>query len=167
MVDYKTGQRPKMSNDDLLTGRSIQLALYLLAMKRLGMVGPDAIPYQMGYWALQDTGFKQGVGRSKIEPLDPIWIQSLEQLLDEVLPRLAEGIRSGRFVVENDDPHCTGRCPFRTVCRVGQLRPISELLGKQSPVAHDPTADGGMQGGSFAPGGVVGRKPAERRSDVQ
>ena len=150
VIDYKTGQRPSLKNDDLISGRSIQLALYLLAIKRLGLVTPDAVPYQMGFWALNDTGFKPGMGRSKFEPLDTAVIQSLEILLDDLLPRLAEGIRSGSFVVENNDPNCTGRCMYRTVCRVKQLRPLAESLGKRSPAPTDPTADEKTGEGSFS-----------------
>ncbi len=150
VIDYKTGQRPSLKNDDLISGRSIQLALYLLAVKRLGLVTPDAVPYQMGFWALRDTGFKPGMGRSKFEPLDTTVIQSLEILLDDLLPRLAEGIRSGNFIVENNDPNCTGRCLYRTVCRVNQLRPLAESLGKRSPAPTDPTADEKTGQGSFS-----------------
>ena len=150
VIDYKTGQRPSLKNDDLISGRSIQLALYLLAVKRLGLVTPDAVPYQMGFWALRDTGFKPGMGRSKFEALDAKVIQSLEILLDDLLPRLAEGIRSGSFIVENMDPNCTGRCLYRTVCRVTQLRPVAESLGKRSPPPNDPTADEQTGQGSFS-----------------
>ena len=139
VIDYKTGQRPSLKKEDLIAGRSIQLALYLLAIKRLGLAGPDAVPHLMGYWTLRETGFKPGMSPAKLKPLDAAVIQSLETLLDDLLPRLAEGIRSGRFVVENDDPNCTGRCPYRTACRVNQLRPLAELLGKQSPPPIDPT----------------------------
>jgi ATP-dependent helicase/nuclease subunit B len=141
VIDYKTGQRPSLKNDDLISGRSIQLVLYLLAVKRLGLVTPDAVPYQMGFWALRDTGFKPGMGRSKFEPLEITVIQSMEILLNELLPRLAEGIRTGTFVVENNDLSCTGRCLYRTACRVNQLRPLAESLGKRSPPPTDPTAD--------------------------
>ena len=150
VIDYKTGQRPSLKNDDLISGRSIQLALYLLAVKRLGLVTHDAVPYQMGFWALRDTGFKPGMGRSKLEPLDATVIKSLEILLDDLLPRMAEGIRSGNFVVENNDPNCTGRCLYRTVCRVNQLRPLAESLEKRSPSPTDPTTDEKTGEGSFS-----------------
>ncbi len=150
VIDYKTGQRPSLKTDDLISGRSIQVALYLLAVKRLGLVTPDAVPYQMGFWALRDTGFKPGMGRSKFEPLDATVIQSLEILLDDLLPRLAEGIRSGTFIVENNDPNCAGRCVYRTVCRVNQLRPLADSLGKRSPASTDPTANETTGQGTFS-----------------
>ena len=140
VVDYKTGKSPFHNRNELIAGRSIQLALYLLAIKRLGLVSQDAIPFQMGFWMLKETGFKPGMTRN-FERLDVADVQVLETILDHLLPRLAEGIRSGRFVVENEDPNCTGRCPFRTVCRVNQLRPLAESLGKQSPPPVDPSAD--------------------------
>jgi len=36
----------------------------------------------------------------------------------------------GAFPVFNADEHCTGRCPFNTVCRVAQIRALPEELGK-------------------------------------
>ena len=140
VIDYKTGKPPSFSNNELIAGRSIQLALYLLAIKRMGLVSPDAIPFQMGFWGLKEKGFKTGMTRS-FERLDPAVVQRLDTILDDLLPRLAEGIRSGRFIVENPDAHCTGRCHYRTVCRVNQLRPLAESLGKQSPPPVDPAAD--------------------------
>jgi ATP-dependent helicase/nuclease subunit B len=140
VVDYKTGQRPVSGERELIAGRSIQLALYLLAIKRLGLVGADAVPLQMGYWVLQDTGFKPGIGRAKLERISSEKLNWLESVLDQLLPQLAEEIRSGRFVVENEDVHCTGRCPYSTVCRVNQLRPLAATLGKRSAPRIDPDA---------------------------
>lgn len=141
VVDYKTGRRPKATEADLVAGRSMQLALYLLAVKRLGLAGPDAVPLQMGYWALQDDGFKPDVGSRGLKPLKADKIDRLEALLDHLLPQLAAEIRAGRFVPENADVNCTGRCAFRTACRVNQLRPLAGLLGKESPPRVDPTED--------------------------
>lgn len=138
VVDYKSGQRPQVSNAELSSGRSIQLALYLFAAKRLGLVGADATPAQMGYWVLQETGFKPATGGAKVKPLDAEKLSWMEQVLDKLLPQLATEIRSGRFVVENHDENCTGRCPYRTVCRVNQIRPLAESLGKRSPERLEP-----------------------------
>lgn len=140
VVDYKTGQRPSSTSDDLISGRSIQLALYLIAIKRLGLAGSNAVPFQMGYWVLRESGFKPGKG--KMKPIEASQIQRLESVLDHLLPQLASEIRSGRFVVENDDQNCTGRCPYRTVCRVNQLRPLADKLGKRSPPRSDPSEHG-------------------------
>lgn len=139
VVDYKSGMRPSTKEDDFTSGRSIQLALYLLAVKRLGLVGTDAVPFQMGYWALKETGFKPEFTRAKFVTISPDKIQWLEQVMENLLPQLADEIREGRFIVENADQHCTGRCVYRTVCRVNQIRPLAEQLGKQSATRPDPS----------------------------
>ena len=146
VIDYKTGRPPVVKHAELITGRSIQLVIYLLAIKRLGLAGPNAVPFQMGFWGLKEKGFAIGTGGKTFEALDAPYVQALETILDEVLPRLAEGIRSGRFVVENEDAHCTGRCVYRTVCRVNQLRPLADQLGKKSPPPIDPTLAIGADG---------------------
>ena len=146
VIDYKTGKSPVVKHAELITGRSIQLVIYLLAIKRLGLAGPNAVPFQMGFWGLKEKGFAIGTGGKTFEALDAPYVQALETILDEVLPRLAEGIRSGRFVVENEDAHCTGRCVYRTVCRVNQLRPLADQLGKKSPPPIDPTLAIGADG---------------------
>ena len=132
VVDYKTGRRPTSNDRELISGRSIQLALYLIAIKQLGLVGPEAIPVQMGYWILQETGFKPGFG-SRMKALEPEKIRWMESVLHQLLPQLASEIRSGRFVVENEDESCTSRCAFRTVCRVNQIRPLIVDKEKYSP----------------------------------
>lgn len=132
VIDYKTGRPPKSNEAELQTGRAIQLALYALAVRRLGLAGPDAVPFQMGYWLLKETGFKRGYQRESksFDGLDAAAIDSLEQILDDVIPKLAEGLRSGKFLVENADRDCTGHCPYHTTCRVNQIRPLAESLHK-------------------------------------
>ena len=132
VIDYKTGRPPKSNEAELQTGRAIQLALYALAVRRLGLAGPEAVPFQMGYWLLKETGFKRGYQREtkSFDGLDAAVIDSLEQILDDVIPKLAEGLRSGKFLVENADRDCTGHCPYHTTCRVNQLRPLAEPLHK-------------------------------------
>ena len=132
VIDYKTGRPPKSNESELQTGRAIQLALYALAVRRLGLAGPEAVPFQMGYWLLKETGFKRGYQREtkSFDGLDAEVIDSLEQILDDVIPKLAEGLRSGKFLVENADRDCTGHCPYHTTCRVNQLRPLAESLHK-------------------------------------
>ncbi|OYW20406.1 MAG: hypothetical protein B7Z55_07310 [Planctomycetales bacterium 12-60-4] len=133
VIDYKTGRRPSFKEDDVRTGRSLQLVLYAIAARRLGLVPEDATPFQLGYWCLRETGFQSGLKvtrSSKFQAIDAAAWSSLEQIVDETIPRLAAGIRSGEFVVENSDLDCTGRCAYHTVCRVIQIRPIAETLGK-------------------------------------
>lgn len=133
VIDYKSGRGRRFNTDDVRTGRAIQLALYTLAVQRLQMVGDEAVPFQMGYWNLRETGFEPGLktGRRRLQPLDRAVLESLETMLDDVVPRLAAGIREGQFPVFSQDPQCTGYCPYRTVCRVNQVRPLQEALDKR------------------------------------
>jgi ATP-dependent helicase/DNAse subunit B len=131
IIDYKTGSPPRFTLDDVASGRSVQLALYLLAVGRLRIVEDDAAPYQMGFWSLKETGFVAGLkGRQKPEQIDQAILESLEKLLDEMIPKLTDAISNGQFPVYNADENCTGRCSYRTVCRVNQVRALEARLGK-------------------------------------
>ncbi len=145
VIDYKTGRPPRISIEDVRSGRAVQLVLYAFAVKSLGLVAEDALPFQLGYWAVRETGFKAGLaqrGPKGFTPLDQAVWTSLEQLLTTILPRLAAGIRAGEFVVDNPDADCTGRCPYRTVCRVNQIRPLAETLHKyRSPLIQPDPED--------------------------
>ena len=86
----------------------------------------------MGYWCLKETGFKRGYQREtkSFDALDAAVVKSLQQILDDLIPKLAKGLRSGKFLVENADRDCTGHCPYHTICRVNQLRQVAESLQK-------------------------------------
>ncbi len=136
VIDYKTGRRARASFDTAETGRTLQLALYALAVLRLEIAGPQAQPWQMGYWHLRETGFISDAKTKKSKPGEPllaiddaVW-SALVQTLDEIIPRLAAGIRTGKFPVDNADPHCTSGCPYNTICRVAQIRSLPESLLK-------------------------------------
>jgi len=133
VIDYKTGRRPSFKEDDVRSGRSLQLVLYAIAARRLGLVPADALPFQLGYWCLRGTGFQSGLKgtrTAKLQAIDAAAWAALEEIVDETIPRLAAGIRSGEFVVDNTDADCTGRCAYNTVCRVNQIRPIAETMSK-------------------------------------
>lgn len=135
VVDYKTGRARSDKLEDIAAGRALQLALYTLAVLRLDIVGPDAGPLQMGYWHIREQGFSPGVRQRKkadgrVEPLESAVWDTLVTTLDDVIPKLAASMRSGKFPVFNADRHCTGRCPFHTICRVSQIRALPAELGK-------------------------------------
>jgi ATP-dependent helicase/nuclease subunit B len=136
VIDYKTGRRTTAKIDSPESGRKLQLVLYTLAVARLEIAGPGGRPFQMGYWHVKETGFaaEGQQKRARVgEPLPPmddaVW-QALVKTLEEVVPRLAAGIRGGRFAVYNADQDCTAGCPYNTVCRVAQIRALPEILGK-------------------------------------
>jgi hypothetical protein len=108
--------------------------MYTLAVSRLAIVGEGAAPYQMGFWSIRESGFVAGLkqrGRKGLDPLDAVVLEALDQTLDALIPRLAAGIRDGKFPVYNTDEQCTRFCPYSTVCRVGQIRPIQDLMDKR------------------------------------
>src|SRR5207245_451783 len=121
--------------DTLESGRWLQVALYTLAVARLELAGAGARPWQMGYWHIRETGFgpdvKQGRARAgePLQPLDQAVWDSLVVTLQQIVPRLATGIRAGKFPVFNADADCTAGCPYNTVCRVAQTRALPEEMG--------------------------------------
>ena len=135
VIDYKTGKPRRFSLEDIRSGTAIQLALYAFAASRLGFCGAQAVPFQMGFWSLAETGFIAGLRDRRRQSAAPsplasdVW-QSLEESIDELVPRLAAGIRTGSFPVYNDDENCMRLCPYNTICRVRQIRPLRDKLEK-------------------------------------
>lgn len=137
VIDYKTGRRKSHRAEDVQAGRVLQLVLYGLAVQRLDLAGSNARPYQLGYWHIRETGFAPAmkVRRQRGSDILPeleedVW-NSLVGTLEHVVPRLAAGIREGRFFVYNEDENCTAFCPYATVCRVGQIRGLPDELLKR------------------------------------
>lgn len=145
VVDYKTGSPKTFKQSDIERGLALQLALYTVAVTRLKLLGEDSVPYQMGYWAVKEKGFFAGVSRSggtkQLKALGEELVADITVILDELLPRLTERIRGGVFPVVNPNDDCTGRCAFHTVCRVNQIRSLSEHLGKDFNVSAAESKD--------------------------
>jgi ATP-dependent helicase/DNAse subunit B len=133
IIDYKTGSKPRFVAGEVQFGRTLQLVLYALAVEKLGLIGPQAIPYQAGYWCIQESGFMAAAKAPDLAAGDlgphPDWV-NLTDALEEIVPRLAAGIRGGQFPVYNADDECTSQCAYKTVCRVNQIRPLEEKLDK-------------------------------------
>ncbi len=136
VIDYKSGRRGGTKHDTLESGRMLQLVLYTLAASRLELAGKGARPWQLGYWHIRETGFDSEARQRRTkagEPLPPIegdvW-DALVLTLEQIVPQLAAGIRSGQFPVYNEDPQCTAGCPYNTVCRVAQIRALPDAMGK-------------------------------------
>ncbi|MFN0198038.1 MAG: PD-(D/E)XK nuclease family protein [Planctomycetaceae bacterium] len=139
IIDYKTGAARRFSREDVISGTSLQLVIYALAVQRLGIVGPDARPYQMLFWSIKDKGYengfrsKKGARRQDCAPLDKAVWQSLVVIIETRLPELVTQLRGGQFPVYNADENCTGFCDYRTVCRIHQIR-------SRGKIWHSPTA---------------------------
>lgn len=137
VIDYKTGKPPRFNLEDIKSGESIQLAVYLLAVKRLSLAGDHLIPFQIAYWGLKGegfiTGFKKKKGIKSDQALEKDLLDALEEILDDLIPKLAERIRNGQFVLDSKNKDCTKYCNFKTVCRIQQLRSVRDNLQKNSP----------------------------------
>eukprot|EP00913_Durusdinium_trenchii_P023299 g21877.t1 len=100
VVDYKSGKPPQFKLEDVESGRSLQLALYTLAALQFELAGPDASPFQIGYWSLRESGFVSGLKGAKkklFSPLDAAQSAALETT--DVSIALSAGAGCGKTFV--------------------------------------------------------------------
>ncbi len=132
IIDYKTGKPPAVKPDQVSRGTKLQLALYAVAVARLELLGPDAQPWLVGYWGVRDQGFLPQFKEGRTQTtLTADFLQRWGEVLDELLPRLVKSLRMGELPVFNEDDKCKQYCPYRTVCRVNDVRGVADRLGKQ------------------------------------
>ena len=131
IVDYKTGRSSRPDAEAVLSGRALQLPLYALAVEKLLLADRSALPWQVGYWSVRENGFKPRKALKMHEEADDRivptaeWAGILSRLPDTV-GALVRGIRQGEFPVFSQDEHCTGYCPFNTVCRITHIRSLEK-----------------------------------------
>ncbi|NQT15357.1 MAG: PD-(D/E)XK nuclease family protein, partial [Planctomycetes bacterium] len=131
IVDYKTGASTRFSRDAVIAGTALQLPLYAMATGELLLADRQAAPWCAGYWHVTQKGFqpKQSLRMGnlrgdRIEP-EPEW-EELRQSVVSVVGALVEGIRKARFPVHSVDDQCGRFCPFRTICRINQVRSLEK-----------------------------------------
>jgi len=134
IIDYKSGSPPRKgdapSEDQLPSGTALQLELYALAAEEVLFRG-QAAALDVGYWHCRKGGFFKWISANKVagpgqQPrCEPLWATWREQIVARVF-QLVEGIKAGQFPVYSLDDDCTGRCAFRTVCRVNQVRSLEK-----------------------------------------
>jgi ATP-dependent helicase/DNAse subunit B len=140
ILDYKTGSKKRLSADDLAAGLALQLPIYALAVQELLMIDRRAKPWRVGYWYLKEKGFHADDlpqfferGEEGLQETGA-WRELRQTLLARVVT-LVRSIRSGMFPVFSLDDECTSRCPYRTVCRVGQVRALDKQWSSPEGVA--------------------------------
>lgn len=138
VIDYKSGARKNFDAESISRGTHLQLSLYMIAILRLGLLGPEIKPHQIGYWSLKKEGFKPGLkgkntAKGALTPLDETVVANIEETIEEVVPQLADNMRDGLFSVHSQQKDCTSRCDFHTICRVNQIRPLAAQLDKSYP----------------------------------
>ncbi|QDU09598.1 PD-(D/E)XK nuclease family protein [Gimesia aquarii] len=132
IIDYKTG-RALPSATEIRSGKKLQLALYLIAAKRLEMIDVDAEPFHLGYWKVQETGFVMPLRSRKkmVEPISGEDLELLEMTIEGLVPHLAQLIRNGIFPVQVDEKMAHLDPAFYSVCRFSQVESYQDSLGKQ------------------------------------
>lgn len=154
VVDYKAAKKVSANLDDLLNGRQLQLFLYTLATQHHLLAEEQAQPWRLGYWEVQNGGFKGPKKNNKnIKPaaedergqVAPTaeWIE-YDQTVRRRIFAIVEGIRRGEFPMFNSDDKCGSRCEFSTACRVGHTR----SLAKQPPGESDHEQENSSDKGS-------------------
>ena len=122
IIDYKTGSCP--SAREVKNLEMIQLPIYALAVERLGLTETEAKLVDVGYWALQDKGYKA-------IPFDD-W-SGMQVRLEEVLIAVVKRLRSGHFEINPRKTDCMRFCDYKTICRIGQVRLAKKTIEGEAP----------------------------------
>jgi len=134
VVDYKSGSPMGYSKNAFREGKALQLPLYAMAVEKLLLASRGAVPWQVGYWFVKDSGYKdmaaahESGGAGLIENRE--WEANQEMVVDRVFSIIG-GIRQGDFPVYNEREDCTSRCELRTICRVAQVRNLDKEYVRQ------------------------------------
>ena len=129
IVDYKTAARSP-GKPGVIDGTSLQLELYAMATEELLLADEHALAWRAGYWMVRNRGFQRPLEIGEVDEGDRIrpteeWINRRTAIIER-LTRMVHGIRQGHFPMYSADDDCTGRCPYRTVCRVNQTRNLEK-----------------------------------------
>ena len=131
VLDYKSGGTIKLSADSVAAGTTLQLPLYALAAMELLFADRDVLPWRVGYWYVRDDGFKPKQALAMYDNVDGRielnreW-EDIRDGLGDIVAGLVQSIRESQFPVCSTDDHCTGHCPFSTVCRINQVRSLEK-----------------------------------------
>jgi len=122
IYDYKLGRVPEPGK--IISGRSLQIPVYLLAAMRIFF--PSLTAAGGGYYSLRERSRQAGLWRRELAHLtgisaraggslsEPDWECTLAALTERILA-VAEGIRAGRF--RPTEESCPPYCAMRPVCR--------------------------------------------------
>jgi hypothetical protein len=135
IIDYKSGAKPPKrppanaeSAEEPVSGMQLQLDLYAMAAQQV-LFAQRAVALACGYWHPRAKGYivwreYQRADEGSLQP-DAHWPAMRAALLAKVV-EMVEGIRAAQFPVYSQDKDCTGSCPYRTVCRIQQVRALDK-----------------------------------------
>ena len=116
VIDYKTGASP--TKKQVREGIALQLPLYTLAVERMNLFDDGALPRDVGYWTLRESGFKS-------VKLDD-W-EAFRNGLERFVLELVAGLRRGDFPVQPRQDPCETYCDYRAICRIAQVRAAGKV----------------------------------------
>lgn len=138
IVDYKSGRPSKSGAKAVRDGSALQLPLYALAVQEHLLKEQAAIPLVGSYWYLRDKAPQAAVTfhRPQAGRLSPSedWEELRERLL-VLVQSMVHSVRAGQFPMHCSDEDCTGRCEYKSVCRVGQVRALEKQWQPAQPTS--------------------------------
>jgi ATP-dependent helicase/DNAse subunit B len=140
VLDYKTNASDPFRAGDITSCKALQLPLYAMAVEDLLLKGTGAIPWHGGYWNVRNDGFnpKRSVAFHERSEAGIRRTQLWGELRDRIVRHVASlvsGIQRGQFPMHCEDHDCTGRCGYKTVCRVHAVRALEKTW--QAPSADE------------------------------
>ena len=131
VTDYKTGYHPKQP--DILTGKALQLALYVRALEEItGAAGAGASYYTMKRREVANSVVVHDSRYADLlAPYRPKRMKTDAPPFPEIIShavtaaaRATAGIRAGRFPLAEDAEKCPGFCEYTQICRNSILRTL-------------------------------------------
>ncbi|MEX0586914.1 MAG: PD-(D/E)XK nuclease family protein, partial [Pirellulales bacterium] len=130
VIDYKSGKKPALKDDHILSGERLQLPVYCVAAQVVLFGDENAAPLAAGYWTMA-AGFDNKGSLQVHQAVDGVLNESdrwktIEPLIRKRIGELIHNIRAGNFPVFNRDDKCTSTCDFHTTCRIAQIRSLEK-----------------------------------------
>ncbi|HEX5472573.1 MAG TPA: PD-(D/E)XK nuclease family protein, partial [Lacipirellulaceae bacterium] len=123
VIDYKSGRRASLKQNQLETGQQLQLPVYVEAAQVL-VFHNEAEPLAAGYWGMS-SGFDLRGALAQKSDDESRW-KATQTLVRQLIRQFVDAIRHGDFPVASRDDHCTSHCDFSTTCRITQARNLQK-----------------------------------------
>lgn len=122
VYDYKTGDPPPRA--EIVSGKRLQLPLYLLAVHRLFL--PEGQPIGAAYYSLRQTNRLRGIWREEAQAFGMKRRNTLaaEEWTETLQSAVTAALQSYHAILQGAFPFCPpsscpGYCEFRSICRQG------------------------------------------------